>query len=148
MPLLGLGFSCGCKNPASRATVRMKSNLHLISCVQLQLVGGEFPPISGGQWQRVALARSLVSRAPVKILDEPTAALDPIAESNIYKNFETLMEDKTTILISHRLGSTKLADEILVISNGTVAEKGSHVELMAIKGEYSKMYNVQKEWYK
>jgi ATP-binding cassette subfamily B protein len=82
--------------------------------------------ISGGEWQRVAMARSLISRAPVKILDEPTAALDPIGESRVYGEFEKLMRGKTTIFISHKLGSTKLADEILVIDGGRVIERGTH----------------------
>jgi len=103
--------------------------------------------ISGGQWQKIAIARSLLSRAPIKILDEPTAALDPIAESRIYQEFERLMGGKTTIFISHRLGSTKLADEILVIENGGIAERGSHEELMSKAGLYAKMFEAQRKWY-
>lgn len=103
--------------------------------------------LSGGQWQRVAVARTLFSNATVRILDEPTSALDPIRESEIYQEFEKLMEDKTTIFISHRLGSTKLADEILVIDNGTIIEKGTHDELMIADGEYAKMYESQRSWY-
>jgi len=104
--------------------------------------------ISGGQWQRVAIARSVVSRAPVKILDEPTAALDPISESRIYGEFERLMRGRTTIFISHRLGSTKLADEILVIDGGSIIERGKHSELMAAKGLYFEMFEAQLEWYR
>ena len=103
--------------------------------------------ISGGQWQKVAIARSLLSRAPVKILDEPTAALDPIAESEVYRDFEALMQGRTTIFISHRLGSTKLADEILVIDQGKVAERGTHSELMEQGKIYAQMYDAQREWY-
>jgi len=103
--------------------------------------------ISGGQWQKIAIARSLLSRAPVKILDEPTAALDPIAESEVYRDFEALMRGKTTIFISHRLGSTKLADEILVIDQGKVAERGTHIELMEQGKIYAQMYEAQREWY-
>ena len=103
--------------------------------------------LSGGQWQRVAIARSLVSRAPVRILDEPTAALDPISESNLYRDFEKLMEGKTTVFVSHRLGSTKLADEILVIDGGKIAERGTHEELMAKNGQYAEMFEAQREWY-
>ncbi len=109
------------------------------------LKGGQ--DISGGQWQRVAIARSLVSRAPVRILDEPTSALDPISESNLYRDFEKLMKGKTTIFVSHRLGSTKLADEILVIDGGKITERGTHEELMADKGRYADMFEAQKEWY-
>ena len=103
--------------------------------------------LSGGQWQRVAIARSLASRAPVRILDEPTAALDPISESNLYHDFEKLMKGKTTIFVSHRLGSTKLADEILVIDGGKITERGTHEELMAKNGEYAEMFEAQREWY-
>jgi ATP-binding cassette subfamily B protein len=103
--------------------------------------------VSGGQWQRVAIARSLISRSPIKILDEPTAALDPISESQIYEEFEKLMEGKTTIFISHRLGSTKLADDILVIDDGKIIERGTHDSLIDMNGQYAMMYETQKEWY-
>lgn len=109
------------------------------------LKGGQ--DLSGGQWQRVAIARSLVSRAPVRILDEPTSALDPISESNLYRDFEKLMEGRTTVFVSHRLGSTKLADEILVIDGGKVLERGTHEELMEEKGLYAEMFEAQREWY-
>lgn len=109
------------------------------------LKGGQ--NISGGQWQRVAIARSLVSRAPVRILDEPTSALDPISESNLYHDFEKLMGGKTTVFISHRLGSTKLADEIMVIDNGKITERGTHEALMAKNGQYAEMFEAQREWY-
>jgi len=103
--------------------------------------------ISGGQWQRIAIARSLISRSPIKILDEPTAALDPISESRLYSEFEKLMKNKTTIFISHRLGSTKLADEILVIDNGRIIEKGTHEMLISKKGQYADMFEAQRGWY-
>ena len=109
------------------------------------LKGGQ--DISGGQWQRVAIARSLAGRAPVRILDEPTSALDPVSESNLYHDFEKLMKGKTTIFVSHRLGSTRLADEILVIDGGKITERGTHKELMAKNGQYAEMYEVQREGY-
>lgn len=103
--------------------------------------------VSGGEWQRIAMARAIINPAPLKILDEPTAALDPISESNVYKKFEEISKGSTTIFISHRLGSTKLADEILVIGNGSVLEKGTHNELMDKSGIYSQMYESQRGWY-
>ncbi|AGT42782.1 ABC transporter ATP-binding protein [Treponema pedis] len=103
--------------------------------------------ISGGQWQKIAIARSLLSCAPVKILDEPTSALDPIAENHIYRKFEALMKGKTTVFISHRLGSTKLADEILVIDKGSIVERGSHSSLMSAKGIYAEMFETQRMRY-
>jgi len=121
----------------------LKHGIH----TQLGKVATDGVDISGGQWQKVAIARSLLSRAPIKILDEPTAALDPIAESRIYQEFEKLMRGKTTIFISHRLGSTKLADEILVIEGGGITERGTHDELMATSGLYAKMFEAQRKWY-
>lgn len=103
--------------------------------------------VSGGEWQRIAMARAIINPAPLKILDEPTAALDPISESNVYKKFEEISKGSTTIFISHRLGSTKLADEILVIGNGSVLEKGTHNELMDKSGIYAQMYESQRGWY-
>ncbi|MCL1936280.1 MAG: ABC transporter ATP-binding protein/permease [Defluviitaleaceae bacterium] len=103
--------------------------------------------LSGGEWQKVAIARSFISSAPIKILDEPTAALDPISESKMYEEFEELMKEKTSIFISHRLGSTKFADEIFVIDSGNIVEKGSHKELMSEQGIYYKMFESQRNWY-
>ncbi|MCQ2456981.1 MAG: ABC transporter ATP-binding protein/permease [Clostridia bacterium] len=103
--------------------------------------------LSGGEWQRVAIARSLYSDAPMKILDEPTAALDPIAESSIYALFKEVTKDCPAIFITHRLGAAKIADKILVIDGGRVAEFGSHAELVAKGGLYAEMYNTQKSWY-
>ncbi|MDW2800807.1 ABC transporter ATP-binding protein [Clostridium boliviensis] len=109
------------------------------------MTGGQ--DLSGGQWQRVAIARSLNSRAPVKMLDEPTSALDPISESLLYRDFEKLMRGKTTVFVSHRLGSTKLADEILVIDSGRIIERGTHDALMAANGAYAGMFEAQRGWY-
>ena len=103
--------------------------------------------LSGGEWQRVAIARSTISNAPVVILDEPTAALDPIAESNLYAEFDKISRGKTSIFISHRLGSTKLADVIYVFADGRVKESGTHAALMEQNGLYAEMYDAQKEWY-
>jgi len=104
--------------------------------------------LSGGEWQRVVMARAILSPASLKILDEPTAALDPISESKVYEKFEQISQGKTTIFISHRLGSTKLADFIIVLENGGVIEQGSHEELMALCGVYAKMYESQRSWYR
>jgi len=103
--------------------------------------------LSGGQWQRLSIARSAISNSPVKILDEPTSALDPIAESQVYNNFKNISDGYTTIMISHRLGSTQFADIIYVVDNGTIAEYGSHSHLMAMDGIYAKMFKSQRSWY-
>ncbi|WP_346847758.1 ABC transporter ATP-binding protein [uncultured Clostridium sp.] len=103
--------------------------------------------LSGGQWQRIAMARGIVSPASIRILDEPTAALDPISESNVYEKFEEISRGQTTIFISHRLGSTKIADEIFVIGDGAIVESGFYEELMKRNGVYTKMYESQRSWY-
>ncbi len=103
--------------------------------------------ISGGEWQRVAMARSLARPSAVRILDEPTAALDPIAESELYASFESLTKGATTLLITHRLGATKTADVILVLDGGRIVETGSHAELMQAGGLYAHMYESQRYWY-
>lgn len=103
--------------------------------------------LSGGQWQRVTIARTLISSAPIYILDEPTAALDPISESKLYKLFGKVSKGKSSILITHRLGAARIADEILVVSDGAIAEKGSHLELMKKNGIYREMFDSQRSWY-
>lgn len=103
--------------------------------------------ISGGEWQRVAMARSLARPSALRILDEPTAALDPVAESELYASFERLTTGATTLLITHRLGATKTADVIMVLDNGRIVESGSHTELMQTGGLYARMYESQRYWY-
>ncbi len=103
--------------------------------------------ISGGQWQRFAIARALYNPAHIRILDEPTAALDPVAESEIYRMFGQISAGKSTIFITHRLGAARLADEIIVIDGGRVAEQGSHEELIAAGGIYAEMFEAQRSWY-
>ena len=104
--------------------------------------------LSGGQQQKLLLARALYKDAPVLILDEPTAALDPIAESEVYENFHALSRDKTAIYISHRLASTRFCDCIVFIQDGSIAECGTHEELMKQGGAYAHMFEVQSHYYK
>lgn len=103
--------------------------------------------LSGGEWQRVAIARAIYNPAQVQILDEPTAALDPVAESNIYELFGKISVGKSTIFITHRLGAAKLADEIIVVSDGCVKEKGNHEKLLSLNGIYAEMFEAQRSWY-
>lgn len=106
--------------------------------------------LSGGQWQRIAVGRVCLSNAPVIILDEPTAALDPIAESEMYSLFFDVMKVKNqrcTVMISHRLASSKMAQKIIVLNNGVVEESGTHDELMQSKKLYYKMFTEQASWY-
>jgi ABC-type multidrug transport system fused ATPase/permease subunit len=104
--------------------------------------------LSGGQWQKIAMTRAVCrDRARVMVLDEPTAALDPMAEAEFYRHFAKLTGDKTTILISHRLGITSVVDRILVFDCGKIVEDGSHAELINRNGQYAKMYHAQAQWY-
>ncbi|MCL2884116.1 MAG: ABC transporter ATP-binding protein/permease [Oscillospiraceae bacterium] len=105
--------------------------------------------LSGGQWQRLAVSRAAWrDKACVMILDEPTAALDPIAEADLYRHFAALTGERTTVLISHRLGITSIVDRILVFDDGRIVEDGGHEELLAKNGLYTKLYNAQAQWYK
>lgn len=103
--------------------------------------------VSGGQWQRIAMARSYISDARFVIMDEPTAALDPIAESKMYERFADVLSKRGAIMISHRLASAKMADKIFVLSGGTVAEEGTHEELLKKGGLYHEMWEKQSSWY-
>lgn len=104
--------------------------------------------LSGGEWQKISIARAAYrSRAKIMILDEPTSALDPMAEAQLYKNFTALTGDKTTILISHRLGITTLVDRILVFKDGRIIEDGPHKQLLKKNGHYAQMYRAQAQWY-
>lgn len=104
---------------------------------------------SGGEQQKLAIARALYKKAPILILDEPTAALDPIAEYEIYRQFHTLVGGKTAFYISHRLSSCRFCDRIAVFADGRVAEYGSHDELAGIPGGiYAKMFEAQAQYYK
>ena len=104
--------------------------------------------VSKGQWQRIAISRAFLSDADFIILDEPTASLDPIAESKLYESFSSVLKKRGCMLISHRLASARLAERIIVIEGGEVIETGSHDELMQSGGLYSVMYEEQSEWYR
>ena len=104
--------------------------------------------LSGGQTQRLMLARALYKNAPVVVLDEPTAALDPIAESDLYQKYNDLTGNCTSVYISHRLASTRFCDRVLLIENGSIAEEGTHEELLERGGRYACLFNVQSKYYK
>jgi ATP-binding cassette subfamily B protein len=103
--------------------------------------------ISGGQWQKIAIAHAILRTSPIHVLDEPTASLDPIAESNLYADFKKLISGDINILITHRLGAAKIADEIILLKDGKIMEQGSHEGLIQNSGLYANMFDSQKERY-
>ena len=104
--------------------------------------------LSGGEYQKLLLARALYKNAPVIILDEPTAALDPIAENEMYLKYDSFTSGKTSLYISHRLSSTRFCDRIVFLSDGKFAEIGTHDELMNQGGKYAELYDIQSKYYK
>lgn len=103
--------------------------------------------LSGGQNQRLLLARALYQDGAVLVLDEPTAALDPIAESQVYDAYQEYSHDRTSIFISHRLASTGFSDRIVMLEKGEIVEMGTHQELLEKNGPYAQMYRVQSGYY-
>ncbi|GAB3120949.1 ABC transporter ATP-binding protein [Streptomyces calidiresistens] len=103
--------------------------------------------LSGGQWQRIATARAFYRDAPILICDEPTSALDPLAEEAVYRRIQALAKGRSVILITHRLGSTRTADRIIVLDGGTITEEGTHEALLARDGTYATMWRAQADTY-
>lgn len=104
--------------------------------------------LSGGETQRLMLARALYKDAPFLALDEPTAALDPIAEAELYQKYLEMTGGKSSIYISHRLASTRFCDRIILIDKGSIAEEGPHEQLLTKGGKYARLYEVQSKYYR
>jgi ATP-binding cassette subfamily B protein len=116
-----------------------------------QMIGRRFKTgvdLSGGQWQKIAIARAYMRDAQVMILDEPTAALDARAEFEVFQRFKELSDDKTAVLISHRFSSVRMADRILVLANGRLEASGTHVDLLAQGGRYAELFELQAAGYR
>ena len=113
----------------------------------LKIFDKEGIDLSGGEKQRLAMARALYKDGKVVILDEPTAALDALAEDRMYREFENMIQGKTAVFISHRLGSTRFCDKIAMFEDGTIVEEGTHEELMAKNGKYAYMFGIQSQYY-
>ncbi|MDO4543179.1 MAG: ABC transporter ATP-binding protein [Clostridia bacterium] len=145
-------FSRSDKDGEGLSTALTQGNVELdcgsypdgVSTLLSQEFGGT--DISGGQWQRIAIARGLYRTHELIILDEPTAAIDPMEETRVYNRFAEIAKDNTAIIVTHRLGSCKIADRIVVMDNGTIAEIGTHEELLKKQGLYAKMWDSQAEW--
>ena len=103
--------------------------------------------LSGGQWQKLALARAYFKKGQLLILDEPTASMDPRAESELYASFLKMMRSHTCIVVSHRLAIAKQCDQIIVLDKGQIVQKGSHDELLSERGLYQEMFHAQSQWY-
>lgn len=113
----------------------------------LKIFDKEGIDLSGGEKQRLAMARALYKDGKVVILDEPTSALDALAEDRMYREFENMIYGKTAVFISHRLGSTRFCDKIAMFEDGTIVEEGTHEELMAKNGKYAYMFGIQSQYY-
>ena len=117
------------------------------TCVQ-KIIDDEGIEFSGGEKQKLMIARALYKNGGVMVLDEPTAALDALAERDIYESFSSLAENRTTIYVSHRLASTRFCDRIAMFEKGRLVEYGTHEELLAQKGKYAEMFSIQAKYYR
>ncbi len=104
--------------------------------------------LSGGEWQKIALARAYIRKSQIIILDEPTAALDARAEYEVFRRFAELVAGQIAFLISHRFSTVRMADRIVVLRQGTVAEQGTHDQLLLLNGLYAELFRLQAEGYR
>jgi len=104
--------------------------------------------LSGGEWQKIALARAYLRDAQILVLDEPTASLDAKSEQEVFRQFAELTQNKLSLLISHRFSTVRMADRIVVLEDGRIAEEGRHDQLMAREGRYAQMFDMQASSYR
>lgn len=103
--------------------------------------------LSGGEIQRLMMARMLYKEAPVLVLDEPTAALDALAEQDVYERYNELAQGRTSVYISHRLASTRFCDRVILLEGGGIREEGTHEQLMILGGRYAELFRIQSKYY-
>jgi ATP-binding cassette subfamily B protein len=116
-----------------------------------QMLGRRFEDgvdLSGGEWQKIALARAYMRDAQLLILDEPTAALDARAEYEVFKRFSELVQGRMAVIISHRFSTVRIADRIIVLAGGIIVEEGTHDDLLAKKGLYAELFTLQADGYR
>jgi len=118
-----------------------------LNTLMVKNVNEEAVELSGGEMQKLLLARALYKEAPMLILDEPTAALDPIAENELYLQYRDMTQDRTSIFISHRFASTRFCDRIVLMEQGSILEEGTHEQLMEQGSRYAELFNVQSQYY-
>ena len=136
-------WDCLRKAGADRAVEQMPKKLQTI----LSADNEEGSGVSGGEKQKLAIARALYKDAAIMILDEPTAALDPLSEYEIYRQFDAMVKDKTSIFITHRMSSCRFCDDIIVFDSGEIVERGSHEALLKEKKLYAQLWNAQAKYY-
>jgi ATP-binding cassette, subfamily B, bacterial len=152
---IGLGRITRAQNLTEVVAAARKSKAHEVvqklEAGYEQMLGRRFDggvDLSGGEWQRIALARAYLREAQILILDEPTASLDAKSEKQVFQQFAELTENKLSLLISHRFSTVKMADRIVVLENGCIAEEGPHAQLMARDGKYAEMFDLQAASYR
>ncbi|MBI9011350.1 MAG: ABC transporter ATP-binding protein [Clostridiales bacterium] len=138
------------KYDVKEAIEKSNFNLSKLANKETTILSREFggQDLSGGEWQRLAIARGLYRQHDIIVLDEPTAAIDPIEEEHVFSTFRKASQDKTSILVTHRLGSVQFADMIAVMDDGKLVEVGTHDQLINQKGKYSELFVSQAKWYK
>ncbi len=137
------------KDSIENASTKINLNFDDLKINNETILSREFggQELSGGEWQRIAISRGLYRRHDLIVLDEPTAAIDPIEEVNVFNTFKELSIDKTCIFVTHRLGSTQIADKIIVMEKGRISEEGTNEELINLKGKYYHLLQSQAKWY-